>query len=96
MLKPVDNLAVLAWRAAVVAAHKYLEANHLRADADALAECCKSWCKIKLPEAMADARKALECGMDMVAERTFIASMMLAGVEAAKEAGFPVKEALSS
>jgi hypothetical protein len=48
-----------------------------------------SWCKAKLPEALADAKQADEIGMTQWADRTFATTIALAGIEAAKEAGMP-------
>ena len=80
-----DQIVVTAYKAA----NEYLTANSLKADAEALRLCIKSWCKIKLPEAIADAKSAFECGMDQIGTQTFLASFALAGIEAAKEAGQP-------
>ena len=43
--------------------------------------------KASLPQALADARAAYECGMKDAAQTTFLLSMTQAGVEAAKEYG---------
>lgn len=56
---------------------------------DALCECVKAMTKIRLPKALADAREAFAASMDMVAVETFLASMSLAGIEAAKECCTP-------
>ncbi len=76
----------LAERGAV----EYLNAHKLRADPSALAECLRSWCKIKFPEAMRDAKEAIDCGMGQVAQATFGATMLQAGIEAAKECSMPI------
>jgi len=89
------NLGEAAAQIAMRAALQYLRAHGLEADPAALAETLRSWVKIKFPEALADVRKALEARMDKVAEQTFAASMALAGIEAAKEAGFPRKNPLT-
>lgn len=81
----VDAGAQIAMRAAA----EYLRRHDLGADPAALTATLRAWLKIKLPEAMRDARQALEAGMGKVAEQTFAASMAQAGIEAAKEAGFP-------
>jgi hypothetical protein len=86
----MDNeLAATACRIASQGAIEYLRVHGLTADMTALSECIRSWVKIKLPDALGDAREALACGMGHVAEQTFAASMMLAGIEAAKEASNP-------
>jgi hypothetical protein len=84
------NLADVAVTIATRAAAEYLRVHCLKADPEALAECLKSWCKIQLPRALADAKDALDARMPQVAEATFAASMVQAGIEAAKEAGFPI------
>lgn len=72
------------------AAKKYLAVHSLKADEKILWEACKSWVKIKLPEAMKDAKEAAECGMDKIATQTFGLSIAEAGIEAAKECGWPL------
>ena len=89
MTTPTGALAEAAMKIATRGAVAYLDKNHLQADASALAECLRSWVKIQMPQALKDAKEALAVGMGQVAEQTFAASMVLAGVEAAKEAGFP-------
>jgi hypothetical protein len=74
---------------AVNAAKAYLAAHNLKADTKALAECLKSWISAKLPEAINDAMDAYKVGMKDVGDATFKATMAQAGIEAAKEAGFP-------
>lgn len=86
----IDHLCNLGATTAMKAAADYLHANRLTADVDALLECLRSWVKIKLPSALDDAKKATDCGMDHFAIVTFRASMALAGIEAAREAGFPI------
>ena len=81
----MTNLATIAVDATILGAIDYLRIHKLTADFTALAECCRAWCKAKLPEAMADAQAALDAGMDDIASATFIASMRNAGIEAAKE-----------
>ena len=84
-----DQLADVAVQIAAQAARQYLSRHNLRADPSALRATLASWIKIKLPEALKDAREALDAGMGSVAESTFKATMASAGIEAAKEAGFP-------
>lgn len=86
MKNPTDLLASAALEITAIGAREYLAANKLTADTNALLACCRSWTKIKLPEALNDAREAIECHMNEVAEATFKATMILAGIEAAKEA----------
>lgn len=84
----MKDLGQIAVSAALRSAQQYMHVHNLKADEKVLWECCKSWCKIKLPEAIADARAAYDCGMNQAGDATFIASMVQAGIEAAKEAGF--------
>jgi hypothetical protein len=74
-------------RFAARGANEYLRTEKLQADPDVLAECVKSWINIKLPEALRDAKEAFACHMEQVGLATFAASMVSAGIEAAKEAG---------
>lgn len=82
------NLAEIATQTAMQAAVEYLRVHNLKANDAALVSCLKAWCKIKLPEALRDAKEAFDCGMHQVGQATFLATMKLAGIEAAKEAGF--------
>lgn len=88
-----NNGAALARAAEVIAARaakRFLEVNGLEADPQALAECLVSNIKAKLPEALKDAKEALAIpGGEKVAEATFALSIAAAGIEAAREAGFP-------
>ena len=81
-----DTLIDAAAKIAIIGAREYLRVHNLQADETALVACCKSWLKIKLPEALNDAKAAMDCGMHQAAEATFKATMILAGIEAAKEA----------
>lgn len=83
----VNQLADVASAVAMRAAIAYLEQHKLEADHGALAECLRSWCRVKLPEALAEAKRALECNMEKPAEMLFRLTMAEAGVEAAKEVG---------
>lgn len=87
----MKQLIDAACRIAAKGAMEYLRVNHLTADNDALAACLKSWVKAKWDEAMRDAKEALEANMGQVAESTFAASMLQAGIEAAKEASRPIE-----
>ena len=79
-------LANAAMQLVVHGAHEYLRSHSLNADETALSACCTSWCKAQLPSALNDAKEAFACHMDRVAVATFSASMIQAGIEAAKEA----------
>lgn len=86
----IDQLGTAAAEIAMRAAAEYVRANNLKVlDYDAATACLRSWCKIKLPQALADAKQAQECGMSHVAEMTFKATMAEAGIEAAKEFAWP-------
>ena len=77
---------------AAQAAMRYLETHNLAASPDALASCLTSWVRAKLPEALRDAREAVEAGMYEYGQITYQATMALAGIEAAKEAGFAASQ----
>lgn len=83
------NLGEASVHIAFKAARQYCAVHDLTANDESLFACCKSWCKIKLPEALHDAKEALACGMNQAAEQTFALSMAAAGIEAAKEASLP-------
>lgn len=83
----VTALAKEALNVAMQGARRYYD-THKSAPVseDALAECVRSWVKAKTPEAVRDAREAVECNMTHAAAWTFSATMLQAGIEAAKEA----------
>ena len=84
------TLADVALQIVTLSAREYLSQHNLVASKEALTACVVSWTKIKLPEALRDAKEALASPLtERYAEATFKASMVLAGIEAAKEAGFP-------
>ena len=87
-----QSLVSVAIQIASVGAAEYLRRHNLKASPEALRECLAAWVKIKLPEAMKDAKAALDSHMTQAAEATFKASLIAAGIEAAKEAGMPVAE----
>jgi hypothetical protein len=87
--KTAQSLADVAISCVLAGAREYLAKHKLTATPDALSACCRSWAKIKLGEALNDAKEAMACGMPQAAEMTFKASMVQAGIEAAKEAGCP-------
>ena len=86
----IETLGERTFEIATQAAMQYLETHNLSADPDALAPCLASWVRAKLPEAMRGAKEALDAGLTEYAELTYEATIVLAGIEAAKEAGFPV------
>jgi hypothetical protein len=77
---------------AAQAALRYLETHNLTADPDALASCLTSWVRAKLPEALRDAKEAVDAGLSEYGELTYKATIALAGIEAAKEAGFAASQ----
>lgn len=83
-----DTLAEAACSIAQRGAVEYLHAHSLKADAYTLAECLKAHVKSALPGALHDAKQALDCNMGQAAQQAFAADMVLAGIEAAKEAGY--------
>ena len=90
-----QTLAEAAATFAMRGADEYLRRHNLTADPAALATCARSWVKLKLPEALQDAKDALACNMGQVAEQLFSATMMQAGIEAAKECGTPAPVTLA-
>ena len=85
----MEKLIEVGAVAAMSAAVEYLDGHNLKANKDALFECVQSWMKAKLQAALHDAKEAIDANMPKIAEATFLATMRQAGIEAAKEAGFP-------
>jgi len=85
----IEHIQEQIMRTAIQAAKLYLKEHDLVWKPDVLAECITSWVKIKLPEALKDAKQAYEIGMNQWGNQTWYASFVLAGIEAAKEAGVP-------
>jgi len=83
------GLGEVATAAALGGAMEYLKAHRLTAIPSDLRECLAAHVKAAVPKALADAKEAFAAGMPEVAEQTFAATMVLAGIEAAKEAGYP-------
>lgn len=90
-MNPTAQLADAALRIAARGAREYMHQRNLDADAGTLFECVKAHIRTALPEALEDARQAIECNMGQVAEQLFATSMLQAGIEAAKECAMPVK-----
>lgn len=83
----------LADTAAIIATHgakEYLRVHNLTASNQALSESLRVWIKKLMPLALADAKEAFDCHMDQIAVETFKASLINAGVLAAKECGMPI------
>ena len=77
-----DQVAGIAIRAA----QEYLRQHSLTVDPKALSQALREQCKIRLPEAMQDAREAMDAHMPQQAELTLRLSMAQAGIEAARQA----------
>jgi 3-polyprenyl-4-hydroxybenzoate decarboxylase len=83
----INTLGKLAGDVMSRAAIAYLKKNGklTLASADALEEPLKRHSRIALPQALEDAKAALDCGMRDAAQLTFKATLALAGIAAAKE-----------
>lgn len=77
-----DGLGEAAVTIAARAARAYADRHGIALDVDRLVPVLRERLRVRLPEALADARRALEAGMPEVAEQTFAATIALAGVEA--------------
>lgn len=91
-MNPTAQLADAALRIAARGAREYMHQRNLDANPATLIECIRACVKLHLPGALNDAREALACNMGQVAEATFAAAMLQAGIDAAKECAMPVKE----
>lgn len=85
----VESLARTAVAAATKAAGIYLRQHNMEPDYDVLSERLRFHVKKDLDQAIVDSRDAIACGMQDAAMQTFLASMYLAGIKAAKETGTP-------
>ena len=90
--RDTETLSEQTMHIAAQAAMRYLETHNLTASPDALASCLTSWVRAKLPEALRDAKEAVDAGLPEYGELTYKATIVLAGIEAAKEAGFPASQ----
>ena len=88
MTTTMDSLVAAGGRAADHSALAWLDKHGLRdtVDAQTLADALESAIRGAMGSALDDAKAALDCGMTKIAEMTFVASMSLAGVAAAKKA----------
>lgn len=87
MTMNTDRLGTVAANATMTGAAEYIRSKNLsssQVDLDRLTDECRKAAKAALGQALADAKEALECGMGAAAEATFLASMKLAGIQAAK------------
>lgn len=89
----MDNLIQIGCNAAMKAAVHYIDQHNLTYDMDALVACVRANVKAQLPQALADAKLAIDAHMDCIdlyslvqIGQTFAATMALAGIDAAKEA----------
>ena len=85
-----QSLTVASFALAANAARCWLDRHHRHAPDDVLTAALKAQIAAALPAALADSKDAFDCGMDQAAAHTFQASMVLAGVAAAKAAACPV------
>ena len=85
----MDNLGTVAADVAAKAAIQYLRGRDILGkewfNADAISKALQTRVKLALPEALKDAKEALDLGMGPVGETTFMVSMALAGIKAAKD-----------
>ena len=58
----METLASVAVSTALKSAIRYMDVHNLDAAPEALSACIRSWVKIKLPEALRDAKQALDAG----------------------------------
>lgn len=93
-MKNIESLANMAAAITVNAAIEYLKRKNLSADPGELVTACKAYTKASLREAITDAKEALDCHMEAAAVSTFKASMILAGIRAAREVAKPTREPL--
>jgi len=88
MSEHIDALVGIAADAASRAAADFIRLNGLKVpDYDVASQCLRAEVKLALPQALQDAKEAMECHMSHVAQATFRASMAEAGIKAAKEFG---------
>lgn len=81
----IDSLGRLASDVAMRAFVDYARRQRKTFDLDVAIATLRRVCRERVHEALADAREALDCGMGAAAEATFVSSMRLAGIDAAKE-----------
>ena len=87
----INKLGTIAAETAMQAAAEYIKANGLKVvDYEVACEALRYYTKSRLGQALEDAKQAIDCGMVDAATMTFKASMAMAGIEAAKEFGFPL------
>lgn len=81
-----DQLVRIAADTALRAAADYVRLNKIEVkDYDLATQVLRAEVKLAMDEALDDAAQATKCGMGQVAVATFRASMMAAGIRAAKQ-----------
>jgi hypothetical protein len=87
-----DQLALTAAKIMMRACADYVRANDIQnPDLDALTAALKARGGKALEQALADAKEAADLGMTQVAQDTFTATLVLAGIEAAQSV-YPKQE----
>lgn len=82
----INTLAETAVKIAANAAREWFIKHETKpVSLDAFCDCIKTNVKLHLPAALKDAKEAFDANMPKIAEQTFAAAMMIAGIEAAKE-----------
>jgi hypothetical protein len=82
----IDKLGTIAANAAMESAAAYLAKwGMTKIDYRAATEIIRRHVRAALDKAFDEAGEAFACGMDEIASATFLASMRLAGIAAAKE-----------
>ena len=87
-MRSVESLGTIAAAVACRAAIEWCRVHGQlgNVDIDQLTEAVRFHARMALPDALEDAREALDAHMGAAAEQTFRASMALAGIAAAREA----------
>ena len=84
----MDELVRIAADTAMRAAADYCRLNSVKVmDFEAATQILRAEVKVAMNEALDDAKKAVSAHMSQVAVQTFRASMMQAGIRAAKQFG---------
>lgn len=84
----MDELIRIASDTAMRAAADWVRLNGVKVtDYEQATQALRSEIKLAMNDALDEAKKASECGMHQIAVCTFRASMMAAGIRAAKQFG---------
>jgi hypothetical protein len=82
----IDTLGQKAAEAAMRGAATYIRTNKLEnLDLERITQLIRIRAKAALPEALRDAKDALDINQGQMAQATFMASMTLAGINAVKD-----------